>query len=115
MLPQDPNSTLGCGGVYKKGGLSSSVDELISGTPSNYELKTDLNPVSTESETKIDLGNVKPSVNASHVESTKTTDTLLSTQKMPCDEVKSEMDPTNDGPSMTPDSSLKVTGGDSEA
>ena len=115
-LPQDPNSTLGHGSMYKKG-LSSSVDELISSTPSNYELKTDLNPVSdlTETETKIDLSSVKPPVNVSHVQSAKVTDTPLSTQKMPCDEAKSAIDPTNDGSGMTPDSILKVTGGDDEA
>ena len=99
--------------MYKKGGLSTSVDELISSTPSNYELKTDLNPVSnltgTESETKVDLGSVKPPVNASHVESVKVTDMPLSMQKMPCekqDKVKSEMDPNDNGSSMMSDDSL---------
>ena len=96
---------LGRGGMYKK----SFVDELIGSTPNNYELKFDLNPVrnltETESETKIDLDSVKPPVIVSPVELAKMTDMLLSTQKVQCDEVKFEMDPTNDEFSMTPDSS----------
>ena len=104
--------------MYKKGGLSTSVNELISCTSSNYKLKTDLNPVSeTESETKIDLGSVKPPVNASHVESVKVTDMSLPMQKMPCekqDKVKSEVDPNDNGSSMMSDDSLKVAGKDSE-
>lgn len=57
-LSRDPNSTLGHGDTYKKTQLSSQ-------SPSSYELKTDLSPVSeyeaeeigtgTETETKVDL------------------------------------------------------------
>ena len=103
-LPQDANLTLERGGMYKEG-LLSSVDELISSTPSNYELKTDLNLVGnfteTESETKIDLSSVTHPLNADHAETIKVVDMPLPAQKNPCeeeDEVKSkEMNPTEDG------------------
>lgn len=64
-LSRDPNSTLGCGDTYKK----INVSQLSSQSPSSYELKIDLSPVSeqeaeeigtgieteTETETKVDL------------------------------------------------------------
>ena len=60
-LSRDPNSTLGRGDTYKK----TTVSQLSSQSPSSYELKTDLSPVSeheaeevgtgTETETKVDL------------------------------------------------------------
>ena len=60
-LSRDPNSTLGRGDTYKK----MNVSQLSSQSPSSYELKTDLSPVSeheaeefgteTETETKVDL------------------------------------------------------------
>lgn len=89
--------------MYKEG-LLSSVDELISSTPSNYEQKTDLNLVGnfteTESETKIDLSSVTCLLNADHAETIKVVDMPLPAQKKPCeeeDEVKSEeMNPTED-------------------
>ena len=60
-LSRDPNSTLGRGDTYKK----ANVSQLSSQSPSSYELKTDLSPVSEheaeeigtgiETETKVDL------------------------------------------------------------
>lgn len=60
-LSRDPNSTLGRGDTYKK----ANISQLSSQSPSSYELKTDLSPVSeheaeeigteTETETKVDL------------------------------------------------------------
>ena len=62
-LSRDPNSTLGRGDTYKK----TNISQLSSQSPSSYELKTDLSPVSEheaeevgtgteiETETKVDL------------------------------------------------------------
>ena len=68
---------------------------------SSYELKSDLHPVSnlteTESETKIDLGSSKTSVNTDAIEPVK-----IPYEKQ--DEEKSkEIDPTNDGSSSIVD------------
>ena len=69
-LSRDPNSTLGRGDTYKKKDLplSQSTSETSVQSPSFYELKSDLSPVSeanesvAETETKVDLSLVEKGV-----------------------------------------------------
>lgn len=81
-LSRDPNSTLGRGDTYKK----ANVSQLSSQSPSSYELKTDLSPVSeheaeengaiTETETKVDLSIPEKSVS-------NETDAILESSPVP--------------------------------
>lgn len=96
LIGTHPISTFGRGGVYKKGGLYSSVDKLIDGAPSSYDIKINHNQVNILAETEV-------------------TDTPLPIQRIPSKKQELEMDSTNNGsstPGMTSDNSLKVTGKD---
>jgi hypothetical protein len=98
---RDPNSTLGRGDTYKK----TNVSQLSSQSPSSYELKTDLSPVSEheaeeigigiESETKVDLSMPEKSAsnetNASE-SSPKDKQKLISEERKESDIVEPKID-----------------------